>query len=289
MTPSTLLPICLMMIMFAMGLGIKAKDFKRVIVMPKAIVVGLAGQLILLPLIAMTCAYVYDLSATMSAGLLLLSLCPGGITSNLMAKLAKADEALSVSLTVISSLIGVFSVPLLFNLLVTNFGVESAAFVLPLLDTIKRIFVLTLLPVGAGMLIAHYAGIYQEILERWFIRAGTVTLIILVCLIWYDQFDMISNSFTKIGPAALTLNVTSMLAGAGLGLLFGLNHQQTKTMCLEVGLQNSSLAFFIAINLLDNQELTVAAACYSPLMFLTALSIPIFQRFKNNHVANSTN
>lgn len=115
MTPSTLLPFCLMIIMFAMGLGLGLKDFRRVIEMPKAITVGLAGQLILLPLIAMTCAYIHDLSPAMSAGLLLLSLCPGGITSNLMAKLAKADEALSVSLTVISSLIGVFSVPLLFN------------------------------------------------------------------------------------------------------------------------------------------------------------------------------
>ena len=102
---------------------------------------------------------------------------------NLMAKLAKADEALSVNLTVISSLIGVFSVPLLSNLLVTNFGIESAAFVLPLLETIKK-FILTLLPVVAGMLIAHYAGTYREILERWFIRTGTVTLIILVALIW---------------------------------------------------------------------------------------------------------
>ncbi|MFT6311322.1 MAG: BASS family bile acid:Na+ symporter, partial [Porticoccus sp.] len=120
-----------MIIMFAMGLGLGIKDFKRVIEMPKAITIGLAGQLILLPLIAMACALAYDLSPTMSAGLLLLSLCPGGITSNLVAKLAKADEALSVSLTVISSLIGVFSVPLLFNFLVTSVGVEATQFVLP--------------------------------------------------------------------------------------------------------------------------------------------------------------
>ncbi len=281
MTPSTLLPFCLMIIMFAMGLGLGVKDFKRVIEMPKAITIGLAGQLILLPLIAMACALAYNLSPTMSAGLLLLSLCPGGITSNLVAKLAKADEALSVSLTVISSLIGVFSVPLLFNFLVTSVGVEATQFVLPLLDTIKRIFTLTLLPVGTGMLVAHYAGAYRENLERWFIRAGTTILIILVVLIWYDQYDMITTSFASVGPAAISLNILSMLAGAGLGMLLGLNSRQTKTMCLEVGLQNSTLAFFIAYSLLDSPELAIAAACYSPVMFMTALSIPTFQRFKN--------
>jgi BASS family bile acid:Na+ symporter len=249
--------------------------------MPKAITIGLAGQLILLPLIAMACALAYNLSPTMSAGLLLLSLCPGGITSNLVAKLAKADEALSVSLTVISSLIGVFSVPLLFNFLVTSVGVEATQFVLPLLDTIKRIFTLTLLPVGTGMLVAHYAGAYRENLERWFIRAGTTILIILVVLIWYDQYDMITTSFASVGPAAISLNILSMLAGAGLGMLLGLNSRQTKTMCLEVGLQNSTLAFFIAYSLLDSPELAIAAACYSPVMFMTALSIPTFQRFKN--------
>jgi BASS family bile acid:Na+ symporter len=270
-----------MIIMFAMGLGLGIKDFKRVIEMPKAITIGLAGQLILLPLIAMACALAYDLSPTMSAGLLLLSLCPGGITSNLVAKLATADEALSVSLTVISSLIGVFSVPLLFNVLVTSVGVEATQFVLPLLDTIKRIFTLTLLPVGMGMLVAHYAGAYRENLERWFIRAGTAILIILVVLIWYDQYDMITTSFASVGPAAISLNILSMLAGAGLGILLGLNSRQTKTMCLEVGLQNSTLAFFIAYSLLDSPELAIAAACYSPVMFITALAIPTFQRFRN--------
>lgn len=285
MTPSTLLPFCLMIIMFAMGLGLGIKDFKRVIEMPKAITIGLAGQLILLPLIAMACALAYDLSPTMSAGLLLLSLCPGGITSNLVAKLAKADEALSVSLTVISSLIGVFSVPLLFNVLVTSVGVEATQFVLPLLDTIKRIFTLTLLPVGMGMLVAHYAGAYRENLERWFIRAGTAILIILVVLIWYDQYDMITTSFASVGPAAISLNILSMLAGAGLGILLGLNSRQTKTMCLEVGLQNSTLAFFIAYSLLDSPELAIAAACYSPVMFITALAIPTFQRFRKRRSA----
>jgi BASS family bile acid:Na+ symporter len=285
MTPSELLPFCLIIIMFAMGLGLGIKDFRRVIEMPKAITIGLAGQLILLPLIAMACALAYDLSPTMSAGLLLLSLCPGGITSNLVAKLAKADEALSVSLTVISSLIGVFSVPLLFNVLVTSVGVEATQFVLPLLDTIKRIFTLTLLPVGMGMLVAHYAGAYRENLERWFIRAGTAILIILVALIWYDQYDMITTSFASVGPAAISLNILSMLAGAGLGILLGLNSRQTKTMCLEVGLQNSTLAFFIAYSLLDSPELAIAAACYSPVMFITALAIPTFQRFRKRRSA----
>lgn len=285
MTLMTLLPICLTLIMFAMGLGLGVKDFKRVIETPKAIGAGLAGQLILLPLIAMVCAFVFDLGPTMAAGLLLLSLCPGGITSNLVAKLANADEALSVSLTTISSLIGVFSVPLLFNLLIANFGVESAAFVLPLLDTIKEIFSLTVLPVSAGMLIAHFTPTYRANLERWFTRIGTVSFIILVFLIWKDQFDMITESFASVGPAAIALNIVSMITGAGLGIVLGLNKQQTTTMCLEVGIQNSALTFFIAYNLLASTELTIAAACYSPIMFMTAMLIPVYQRFNNRDSA----
>jgi BASS family bile acid:Na+ symporter len=230
----------------------------------------------------MTCALVFELSSTLAAGLLLLSLCPGGITSNLVAKLAKADEALSVSLTTLSSLIGVFSVPILFNLLVINFEVASTEFALPLMDTIKEIFSLTVLPVSAGMLVAYFVPTYRAKLERWFTRIGTVLFIVLVLLIWTDQLAMITSSFASVGPAAIALNILSMLAGASLSFLLGLNRQQTKTMCLEVGIQNSALAFFIAYNLLDSPELTIAAACYSPIMFFTAMSIPIYQRYKNH-------
>jgi BASS family bile acid:Na+ symporter len=268
--------------MFAMGLGLGVKDFKRVVVTPKAIGAGLAGQLILLPLIAMGCAVVFNLSPTMAAGLLLLSLCPGGITSNLIAKLANADEALSVSLTTLSSLIGVFSVPILFNLLVVNFGVESATFILPLSDTIREIFSLTVLPVSGGMLVAHFIPSWRANLEQWFTRIGTVLFIVLVLIIWADQFDMIVSSFASVGPAAIALNLVSMLAGAGLGVVFRLNKQQTKTMCLEVGIQNSALTFFIAYNLLGNPELTIVAACYSPIMLFTAMGIPIYQQYKNH-------
>ena len=282
MTPMGLLPVCLTLIMFAMGLGLGVKDFKQVVKTPKAIGAGLAGQLILLPLIAMGSALAFDLSPTMAAGLLLLSLCPGGITSNLIAKLAKADEALSVSLTTLSSLIGVFSVPILFNLLVANFGVESATFMLPLLDTIKEIFSLTVLPVSGGMLVAHFTPAYRANLERWFTRIGTVLFIVLVFLIWAEQLDMITSSFASVGPAVIALNVVSMLAGAGLGVLLRLTKQQTKTMCLEVGIQNSALTFFIAYNLLSSPELTIAAACYSPIMLFTAMCIPIYQRCKNH-------
>jgi BASS family bile acid:Na+ symporter len=282
MTPMVLLPICLTLIMFAMGLGLGVKDFKRVGETPKAVAVGLVGQLIFLPILAMACALVFELSSTLAAGLLLLSLCPGGITSNLVAKLAKADEALSVSLTTLSSLIGVFSVPILFNLLVINFEVASTEFALPLMDTIKEIFSLTVLPVSAGMLVAYFVPTYRAKLERWFTRIGTVLFIVLVLLIWTDQLAMITSSFASVGPAAIALNILSMFAGASLSFLLGLNRQQTKTMCLEVGIQNSALAFFIAYNLLDSPELTIAAACYSPIMFFTAMSIPIYQRYKNH-------
>jgi BASS family bile acid:Na+ symporter len=163
--------------------------------------------------------------------------------------------------------------------------VESAAFVLPLLDTIKEIFSLTVLPVSAGMLIAHFTPTYRANLERWFTRIGTVSFIILVFLIWKDQFDMITESFASVGPAAIALNIVSMITGAGLGIVLGLNKQQTTTMCLEVGIQNSALTFFIAYNLLASPELTIAAACYSPIMFMTAMLIPVYQRFNNRDSA----
>ena len=160
------LPFALFIIMLGMGLGLTVKDFTRIFVEPKAVIIGLIAQLIIVPVVGFLLAMFFPLSPELAVGVVILAACPGGPTSNLVTYLVKGNVALSITLTAISSLVTVFTIPLVVNLAMQQFMAESVALQLPFLKTVIQIAVITLIPVSLGMLTHHYAPTLASTIEK---------------------------------------------------------------------------------------------------------------------------
>ncbi|NMF84464.1 bile acid:sodium symporter family protein [Nodosilinea sp. P-1105] len=268
---AVVLPLALFLVMLGMGLGLKLDDFTRVLVYPRAVIVGLAAQLVLLPLVGFGLASLLPLSPELAVGLLIIAACPGGPTSNLVTYLARGHVALSITLTAISSLITVFTIPLVVNLAMGMFMGETMALRLPFGATVLQIAVITMLPVGLGMGLHHSYPALAIRLERrvkW-VALGFLGLIIAGLLV--QERANVLAFFAQVGWATLTLNVTTMACGYLIATLARLDRPSTTAITVEVGLQNGTLAIAVASapTLLNQPNLAVPAAIYSLLMFAT--------------------
>ena len=273
------IPFCLAMIMFSMGLSLQWIDFKRLLDTPKAIMLGLGCQIILLPVLAWLVAWLTDLGPILTAGLILIALCPGGVTSNLACHLARGNSALSISLTALSSVITVFSLPLVFTVLASNTAVLDQSFALPLLATVQKLASLTLLPVAAGMLLRHFFPIWVVRLQGKITAIAALSFCLVIGSVWYQQWDNIYYSAALTAAAVLLLNGSSLFTGWGMAKLLGLDQRDRITISLEVGLQNSALAVVVAITMIGNAELAIPATVYSVVMICSAICAIIISRW----------
>lgn len=264
-----ILPASLFIIMMGMGLSLKLKDFAMVVTRPKAIVTGLAAQMILLPLLAYLIVLVFQLEPALGIGLIILALCPGGTTSNLYTYLAKGDVALSVSLTAIVSLIAPFTVPFLLLFFMNNLMGEGQAIELPLLKTILQLIVITLIPVLLGMLIHHFAPKFAQKAEKPVKVFSVVFLFLIIAGIVIKNKATMPGYFADVGLAALVLNLSCMALGYFLAKAAQLNEAQSKAIGIEVGFQNGTTALLIALTLLGNSTMAAAPTVYSLIMFFT--------------------
>lgn len=279
-----LLPLSLFIIMMGMGLSLQLKDFKRVVVFPKAVLLGTIGQLIVLPLLGFVVAYFMASSALIAVGIMLIAACPGGTSSNLITHLAKGDTALSITLTAISSLVTVITIPLIVAFSMDYFLADAQQFELPVLKTIVTLIMITLLPVSLGMLIRHFAAdfaIRQE--PRVNVFSG-LFLVFLVVAIVVQQWQEVKAGFATTGLSTLTLNVSSMILGYVVAKLFLLNDRQSTSITIEIGVQNGTMAILIATTLLNSPTLAIPAAIYSLAMFTTSIVLIISQRYKSSNV-----
>ena len=178
----------LLLLMFGMGMGLAVDDFRRVIKIPKAALVGIFGQLVLLPLVGFTLCFTLNLSGEVALGVMLLTLCPGGVLSNLFTLLARGDVALSVTMTSISSLVTVFTLPVAINLSMLYFSDSSIHISLPLLKTALQIMIITIIPVSLGMVIFHRAPAFAERARHW-VRTGCMMFLPLVIMGVFFQND----------------------------------------------------------------------------------------------------
>ena len=267
---STVIPICLFLIMMGMGLSLVVNDFKRVVKYPKAVGIGLTNQLILLPIIGFALANIMPLQPEYAVGVMLLVLCPGGTTSNLFTYLAKGDVALSVTMTAIASVITVFSIPIVLSFSLVYFMGAGSEFELPVLKTMITLIALTIVPISVGMLIKRFAPKVADNLQVYVSRFGVIFLTLLVVFLIYVQRDVIVDAFIATGPVSLLLNVSTMALGYYTSKWFGLNLAQRTSVTLEVGLQNSTLSIFMALTLLSNYNMSMTPAIYTLIMFLTA-------------------
>lgn len=268
---TVLLPVSLAIVMLGMGLTLLPEDFQRVTRCPKAVAIGLVSQLIFLPVVGFLVASIVPMQPEIAVGLMVLALCPGGPSSNMMTYLAKGDVALSVTLTALSSAITVFTIPIFANLSLQHFAGQSAAIALPVGQTMLQIFAIALLPIGLGMLIRqqfpNLARRLEKVVNR--LAIGFLTLIILAIII--GEWNRIPSFIAQVGIGVVLLNVISMVLGFWLSKLFNLKFPQQICIAIEVGLQNATLAIAITAGLLNNPDMAVPAAVYSLVAYATGI------------------
>ena len=263
------LPAALFIIMLGMGLSLKLADFKLVASKPKAVVLGIVAQMLMLPLLAYIIVLVLDLNGALAMGVLILALCPGGTTSNLYTFLAKGDIALSVTLTSVVSLLAPFTVPFMIVIFMGLVMGEGQQIELPVMKTIIQLVVITIIPIGLGMLINRYKPNFSSRAENPVKIFSVVFLLLIVAGIVVKNINQMADYFSQAGIASLLLNISCMVFGYGLAKLANLNEAQSKAISIEVGFQNGTLAIMIALSLLQNTEMAIAATCYSLIMFVT--------------------
>ncbi|MDX1351743.1 MAG: bile acid:sodium symporter family protein [Thiomicrorhabdus sp.] len=264
-----ILPLSLFLIMFGMGLSLKIADFKNVAKSPKAVSIGLIGQMLLLPIIAFIIAIALALPPEIAVGLMIIALAPGGATSNMFTYLSKGDTSLSISLTAVISLITPFTIPILAALSMSFFMGNSTEFELPIVKTIMQLLVISVVPVILGMLVlSRWPTIAARIENflRWF---SILFLMLIIMLIVLKNKDNVLDFFAQAGLATLILNGLVLVLGYQLAKLAKLPHSQAVSIGFEVGIQNGTLALLVAGTLIGNQAMMIPAVTYSLLMFLS--------------------
>ena len=264
------LPLALFIIMFGMGLSLVSNDFRRALKFPKAVAVGLTCQMLLLPLIGFAIVKILPMaSPEIAVGIVILALCPGGTTSNLMTYLAKGDVALSISLTAVVSLITPFTIPILATLAMDNLMGAGQAIELPMGRTIVVLLAITVLPVGLGMTVRHKWAAFALKAEKPVKILSVVFLVAIIAAIVKQNSAILADAFAKTGVATLSLNLISMCVGFFIARFAGLVREQQITVGMEVGIQNGTTALLITGTLLANEAMTIGPAIYSLIMFGT--------------------
>lgn len=264
---SVILPLSLFFIMLGMGMSLVLEDFKRIVAQPKAAVVGLSAQMLLLPLLSLFVITIFDMDPLLAVGLMILSFCPGGTTSNMMTFLVKGDVALSISLTAVVSLIAPFTIPLLANISMTHILGEGSEFVLPVQKTVLTLLAITVLPVGLGMLLRKWKPAFCDKMENTVKILSVAFLFLIIAGIIKNNLDNMLSYLQQVGLATLTLNILAMFVGLGLALLLKLSRAQSVTISYEVGMQNGTTAMLVTSTILHNDVMTIAPAMYSLMMF----------------------
>lgn len=272
-----LLPAILAVVMFGMGLSLTRADFSRLWQTPKPIFIGLVGQILLLPILAWGIAVLFNLSAELAIGLMVLAACPGGTTSNVISQLARANLALSVSLTAVTTLICVFTTPWIIQFAIQQFAADQVQS-FSLLNTSLGLMLLTLLPVILG--IAFRARWEQRALaiEVIFRKISLLFMVALIIAIVIQEFDMLLASFDKIFWATLALNFAAIATGVWLAKLTGLALPEKVTLGIEVGIQNASMAILIAITFLSNPAYATSAGVYGVTMYIGAVFLAVWAK-----------
>jgi BASS family bile acid:Na+ symporter len=263
------LPLALFVIMLGMGLSLKLDDFRRVARFPKAVALGVLGQMLVLPTVAWLVVSAFGMAPALGVGLMVLAFCPGGTTSNMISYLARGDLALSVTLTAVVSLVTPFTIPLLTGLAMTQLMGESQALALPFGKTILQLAVITFVPIALGMGIHKRWPRFAAAAEKPVKILSLLFLFLVIAGVVRQNWDELPGFFAQTGLAALTLNVVTMAIGFGLGLLGRLERSQSITLGIEVGIQNGTTALLVTGTLLANPTMSIAPAIYSLIMFGT--------------------
>ena len=266
-----ILPLALAFIMFVLGLGLTGGDFLRVIKQPRDFFVGAFSQIILLPIIAFILVKVWPVAPELAIGVMIIAAAPGGVTSNLLTSFAKGDVALSISLTAIISLLCVITIPFI---VLTSVGLLSDTNItqdISLFNMSRDMFLIVTVPVILGMLLRRFASGAALKCEP-IAKKVSIALFVLVLLgaITAERENVISY-FAQAGLITLLLNVVMMIVAYFVAQLLASGTKQKKCITIECGLQNGTLAIFVATSIFGGGMYVIPAATYSLIMFATSL------------------
>lgn len=276
------LPLTLAIITLGLGLSISIQDIRNIVLYPKNIIVGLFSQLFLLPLIALLISYVTGLNEVYAVGLVLIAICPGGATANLVNYMIRGNVALSLSITMVNGLITIFTIPFLTSLALIFYYKENTEISIAIPDAVLKIFLLTILPAMLGILIRIKNEKIANRLETP-LRYILPVLLFMVYggVLFFESssgVNLVWSEFFFILPFALSLNILAMISGYFLPAVFKLNKQNKFTIAVEVGLQNSTLAIFVAGSLLDNYAIAMVPVVYGSFSFFTTWGLGYFAK-----------
>lgn len=275
------LPLSLAVIMLSLGIGLTLADFKRVIMRPLAFFTGAAGQVILLPLAAYVIARGFGLSGELAVGLMILSLCPGGVTSNILSRLGKGDVALSVTLTGVISLLSIITVPLMVAWSVGHFMGDDAPPV-NITSLALAMFMITAVPVGLGLAIRHFAPRFAEKADPILYKVATALFVVIVAGALAANWDVFIENLPRLGPALIVLNIVMLGLGAALARVMSLSGREIRTIAVETGIQNATLGITVGSLLVENVSglppFSLPSGVYGITMYLVTIPFVLWMR-----------
>jgi BASS family bile acid:Na+ symporter len=274
-------PIALALIMLGLGLGLTGKDFLRVIQNPRDFFVGLICQLILLPIVAYILISIFNTSVEIALGVMIIAAAPGGVTSNVLTKFARGDVALSISLTAIISLVSIISVPFIIFTSAELLGITNISSEITMTGIALKMALVVTIPVLIGMIIRKFAENFVtsniSLIEK--ITSGLFVIVFLS--IFVEERENIFSYLAQAGTIILILNVSMMILAYYIAKTFATGLEQRKCIALEVGLQNGTLAVFVATSIFDDVVYLVPTAAYALLMYITGFIFIYFLRKQN--------
>jgi BASS family bile acid:Na+ symporter len=273
-------PICLAFIMLGLGLGLSLKDFTRILRVPKDFFVGFFSQLVILPIVALGVALILNLSAPLAVGLMIIAAAPGGVTSNVLTKFANGDVALSISLTAVVSLISIISVPFIVITSADILGVKISTNISMTGIALKMALVVTV-PVIIGMVIRGFAENFISSKINIINKITGWLFVFVFAAIWIEEKDNILTYLAEAGLAVLILNVVMMTLAYFIAKKFVSGVAQQKCIALECGLQNGTLAVFVATLIFDDIAYMIPTASYALIMYITGFIFIYFLRKSN--------
>ena len=273
----TIAPIALALIMFGLGLGLTVQDFGRIVKKPRDFFIGFFGQVIILPIIAFILIHLISIPPEIALGVMVIAAAPGGVTSNILTKFANGDVALSVTLTSVVSLISVITVPLIVYNSASFLGFEITKEISMINIAAKMFFVVTV-PVIFGMIVRSLMTEFIVSKTLLVQRLSVILFLVVFISIWVEEWDRIISFITRAGLVAFILNITMIFIGYFMAKFLASGLEQRKCISLECGLQNGTLAVFVATQLWDDIVFMVPTAAYALIMFVTSIIFVLIVR-----------
>ena len=268
------LPLSLIFIMFTLGLGLTSSDFINLTKKPKSFFVGITNQMVMLPLVAFIIISLMGITKEIAVGMMILASCPGGVTSNIITRLAKGDTALSISYTAVISILTIFTLPLVTGLSMNHFmGAEAPP--LNLLSLGLTMFFITAVPVGIGMVVRSKNKPFADMFEVTATKISTLLFVIIILGALASEWDTFTNNFLQLGPAIVLLIIAMLTIAYTSSTWFKMSNNQSITVAIESGIQNGTVGITVG-NLIINPEsglsiLSIPSGVYSILMYFICL------------------